>query len=267
MALMRTAVLLSCLAAVVVGAWARTPAASAAFRAPQAVRRAQPAGRSGIAITVTDPSGRTLPGISVELTGPATRTGETDASGQINFPGLPAGTYRARFTGEEVIAFEREVTLRAGQVATVRVALTPAPPPPAPKPSEDPPAPPPAPEPPPLGPAGTPQAVSIVELVERELIGNKDPRKDMLLACSGNTRTTLVQLNQPQARRVYDGAEALYYVIAGEGKFSIDGRTVQLQAAGFVSVPRGVGHTIERRGRRPLILLAVLSGEPCEQAK
>jgi hypothetical protein len=259
--------LLSCLAAVVAGAWAQTPAAPSISRGPQTVRRVQPAGRSGIAITVTDPRGRTLRGISVELTGPATRAGETDTSGQINFPGLPAGTYRVRFTGEEVVEFEREVTLRAGQVATLDVTLTPAPSPPAPKPAEDPPVPPPAPAAPLLGPAGAPQAVSIVQLVERELIGDNDARKDTLLACSGNTRTTLVQLNQPQARRVYEGAEALYYVIAGEGTFSVDGRTAQLQAAGFVSVPRGVAHSIERRGRRPLILLAVLSGEPCEQAK
>ena len=36
---------------------------------------------------------------------------------------------------------------------------------------------------------------------------------------------------------------------------------------GFLSVPRGASHSFERRGNRPLVLLAVLGGEPCEAAK
>jgi mannose-6-phosphate isomerase-like protein (cupin superfamily) len=35
----------------------------------------------------------------------------------------------------------------------------------------------------------------------------------------------------------------------------------------FLSVPRGSSHAFERRGGRPLVLLAVLGGEPCETAK
>ncbi len=39
------------------------------------------------------------------------------------------GTYRLRFSREGSITLEREVTLRAGEAATVDVALSPAPPP------------------------------------------------------------------------------------------------------------------------------------------
>ena len=104
-------------------------------------------------------------------------------------------------------------------------------------------------------------------LVERDLIGNNVPRKDALVACSGNTRTMLVQLNEPQAQRVYEGAESLYYVVAGEGAVSVEGRDTPLKAGVYASLPRGTTHALTRKGRRPLILLAVLSGEPCEQAK
>ncbi len=231
--------------------------------AAQAARPAAPrAGRSGVAITVTDATGMTLPGVMVELSGPTPRTAETDAGGQANFPGLNAGTYRLRFTGNTVTAFEREVTLAAGQIAKLPIRLTPAPEPVAATPEA--PASPPAPA---VGPGGQPQVLSVVDLVERELIGSNVPRKDALVACSGNTRTMLVQLNEPQAQRVYAAAEALYYVVAGEGAMAVDGRDVPLQAGVYASLPRGTTHALTRKGRRPLILLAVLSGEPCEVAK
>jgi mannose-6-phosphate isomerase-like protein (cupin superfamily) len=228
---------------------------------------AQPAGRAGVAITVTDASSATISDVTVELTGPTARSGVTDAGGQANFPGLQAGTYRLRFTGDTVIAFERELTLRAGQIAKLPITLSPAPaarevavapaPPPAPV----------APPPPAVGPIGQAQILSVISLVERELIANNAPRKDALIACSGNTRTMLVQLNESQAQRVYEGAETLYYVVAGEGAIAVDGRDTPLQAGVYASLPRGTIHAFTRKGRRPLILLAVLSGEPCEQAK
>ena len=118
-----------------------------------------------------------------------------------------------------------------------------------------------------MGPSGQAQILSVIDLVERDLIGNNVPRKDALVACSGNTRTMLVQLNQPQAQRVYDGAESLYYVVAGEGAMSVGGRDIPLQAGVYASLPRGTTHALTRKGRRPLILIAVLSGEPCEEAK
>jgi mannose-6-phosphate isomerase-like protein (cupin superfamily) len=221
-----------------------------------------------MAITVTDPKGATLEGVRVEILGASDRTGETNASGQLNFTAMQAGTYRLRFSGDELIAFEKEIVLRAGQTADVDVTLNAAPAPPEAAPPPAPPvAAPVAPSPPAAGPAGEPRTLSIVDLIERELIPNNVPRRDTLVSCSGSTRTTLVQLNQDQPQRLYDTAEATYYVVAGEGTVKMNGRDIALDAGSFVSVPRGTPHALVRRGRRPLILMATLSGTPCEQAR
>ncbi len=233
---------------------------------PAARRPAAPPARAGLAFTVTSPQGATLPDVHVDIIGATDRSGETNSSGQVTFPGLQAGTYRIRFSGDRVIGFEKEVTLRAGQIGNFDIMLNAAPPPPAPPP------PPPAPEPedPPaaaVGPAGEPRSLSIVELIERDLIPNNQPRRDTLVSCSGNTRSTLVQLNQDQPQRLYDTAEVTYYVVAGEGSVKMDGRDIAVNAGSFLSIPRGTAHAISRRGRRPLIMLATLSGTPCEQAR
>ncbi|HEY6359580.1 MAG TPA: carboxypeptidase regulatory-like domain-containing protein [Vicinamibacterales bacterium] len=221
-----------------------------------------------MAITVTDPRGGTLSGIRVEMMGPADRSGETNSSGNVNFPGLQGGTYRLRFSGDEVITYEREVTIRPGQIADLDVTLNPAPPPrvveaPAPPPAPIAEAPPPAPL---VGPPGTPQTLSVPDLLEENFVGSQ-PRRETVLACSGNTRSTMIQLNAALPERLYENADASYYVIGGEGVVRIAGRETKLATNGFVSVPRGTAHAFVRNGRRPLILLGVLSGEPCEEAK
>ena len=245
---------------------AQPPAATPAPRRPaQAARRTPPANtRSGMAITVTDPAGGTLEGIDVEVTGATDRHGLTNASGQVNFPGLQAGTYRLHFSGEPVVTFEREVTLRAGAVADIDVTLNPAPAVEEPPPSHaEEPAEAPAPA---VGPTGTPQTLSVPEVLERNFVGTQ-PRRETVLACSANTRTTMIQLNMPMPDRLYETADAAYYVIGGEGLVRIAGRETKLGTNGFVSVPRGTTHSFARSGRRPLVLFAVLSGEPCEEAK
>ena len=250
-------------------AFAQTPAPTAPVApAAPAVRRAPaaPAARSGMAITVTDPRGTILSGIHVEVLGTSDRRGDTNANGQLNFTAMQAGTYRLRFTSDAVISFEKEVTLRAGQVSDLDITLNPAPR--APEPVAPPPPPPPPPPPAPVvGPSGQPQMISIVDLVERELISGNQPRRETVVACSGNTRSTLVQLNQDQPERLYEEAEVGYYVVAGEGAVRIGGRDTALVAGSFVSLPRGTAHILIRRGRRPLIVLATLSGEPCEQPR
>ena len=284
---MRTLFLLSSLVLVASGASGQTPAQpaprpvqtapapatgvqapAASAPAPAAPRRpaapAAPASRSGIAITVTDGHGTPTADVHVAISGTSDREGTTDGSGQVNFVGMQPGTYRVRFDGPKVISFEREVAVRANQPTVVDVALTPAPPPP----------PPPAPAPPPapvaaapkVGPAGTPQVLSVVDLAERQLGGNQ-PRRETLVSCSGNTRTTLVLLNQDQAERLYDSAEIEYYVVAGQGTVRVGGRETPLAAGVFVSLPRNTSHSLVRRGNRALILLVTLSGEPCEEAK
>jgi mannose-6-phosphate isomerase-like protein (cupin superfamily) len=243
------------------------PEAAPAPRATQPARRApQRAARSGMAITVTNPEGATLAGVTVEVLGQSDRSGVTNESGQINFTGMQAGTYRVRFTGDMVIAFEREVSVRANQVADVDATLYPAPPPKVVTV---------APEPGPAaavataaapGPVGQPQLLSIVDLLDKEFIG-RQPRRETLLSCSGDLRTTMIQLNEPQPERLYELSEASYYVLAGEGTVRLDGRDVRLETNGFVSVPRGVAHSFVRRGNRPFVLLATLSGEQCQEPR
>jgi hypothetical protein len=236
--------------------------------APAARRPAQPAARSGFAITVTDSRGATIPEVTVELMGPTSRKGDTNASGQINFPGLQAGTYRMRFSGESVITLEREVAVRAGQVTDVDVTLSPAPPPPPPPPVAAAPERDPEPElpAPVVGPKGEVQSLLVTDLLEKEFVG-RTPRRESLLSCSGNMRTMMIQLNEPLPERLYADADAMYYVLGGEGTIRLNGRDARVVTNGYVSVPRGTTHAFTRRGNRPLVLLAVLSGEPCEQAK
>jgi hypothetical protein len=242
------------------------PATGAPAPAPRtpARRATQPAGRSGIAITVTDAQGATIEGVQVEVMGPTERSGTTNDSGQVNFPGLQASVYRLRFSGDPVVTFEREVTLRAGQIADLDIMLSRAP-----APKQDAPAPAPA-SPPPssasLGPGGMPQTLFIPDVLEKDFI-KREPRRESLLSCSGNTRTTMVQLNDPQPERLYADADAVYYVLGGEGTMRLNGKDTKLMTNSFVSVPRGVSHAFTRRGNRTLVVLAVLNGEPCEEAR
>lgn len=244
------------------------PPAQPNTAAPAPARRpAQPAARSGMAITVTGPTGATLAQVSVSVLGTTERAGETNDSGQLNFPGLQAGTYRVRFSGESVTTFEREVTLRAGQVADLDIMLNPAP---APKvvtvdaPASPAPA---APTTAAMGPAGSPQALSLYEMAEKELDA-KQPRRELLVSCSGSLRSTLVLLTtQDQPQRLYESAEVSYYVLGGQANVRIGDTDNNLSAGGYVSVPRGLPFTIARRGRGALSLLSILSGEPCEDAR
>ena len=238
------------------------PAPAAPATAPRRAAAPAPPSRTGIAITVTNAHGTPIPGVQVDIEGASDRNGETDGSGQVNFVGMQAGTYRARFGGDKVTPFEREVIVRAGLPTVIDVTLNPAPPPPAP-------APPPA-QPavakPIVGPPGMPQVLSIVDLAEKQLSGNQ-ARRETLVSCSGNTRTTLVLLNQDQPERLYDSAETDYYVIAGQGAVRLNGKDTGLAAGTYVSLPRNTSHGIVRRGNRPLVLLATLNGPPCEEAK
>lgn len=236
--------------------------------APAAPRRPAapaPVARGGVTIIVTDMGGAPLRDVRVQAVGPTERSGTTDGGGQLRITGMPAGTYRLRFSNEALVEFEREVVVRGGPNTEVDVSLRPAPPPvvitaPAP--------PPPAPvvQAAPTGPVGQLQSVTIQSLPNNEFIKN-EPRKETLLSCSANTRTTLVQMNQDQAVRLYDSADTTYYVVAGEGTITVGGRDIAVEATSFVSIPRGTRFGVSRKGRRPLIMVMQLSGEPCETPK
>jgi hypothetical protein len=263
---MRIVLLLSLILAPV-QLFAQTPAAPTGTPQPRATRPAT--SRTALVVTVTDPSGATLPGIHVEVLGTSDRSGDTNESGSLRFANVRAGTHRVRFSGPNVITFEREVFVRAGQTADLDVTLNPASSEDQqPQPQQPPQAAPQAPPTtggPPVGPPGEPKLVSILDLLEKDFIG-RQPRKETFLGCSGNARSTMIQLNETQPERLYETGEAMYYVLGGEGTMRLNGRESALVTGNFALVPRGASHGFVRKGKRPLILLAVLSGEPCQPA-
>ena len=242
-----------------------TPTTTAKPAQPRTQAPRQPAAGAlgGFAITVADSSGTPFEDVVVEMTGVSSEAGKTNSAGQLSFPRLRAGTYRLRFSGERVVAFEREVTLKAGEIMKVPVTLTAAEPP---KPVVvAPPPPPPAPAKPVVGPSGGPQIGSVLNLAENER--RTKERREILLSCSGNTRNMLLVLVGEQSQRVYDSAESTFYVLEGQGGAQVGGLMSQIGPGSFISVPRGTPFTLARQGNRPLSLMWTLSGEPCEKAR
>jgi mannose-6-phosphate isomerase-like protein (cupin superfamily) len=237
------------------------PAPAAPKPAPtQRPRAATAAAPTTATVTVTDPTGAALADVRVNLTGVLDRSGSTQSDGTVRFDGLRPGTYRLRFTKEGFTTFEREIEVRAGQPApTPAVTLTPAPE--APKP------PPPAPDPPKataLPPPGKAMTLSVPDFIEKNFITNSQPQKVSAVACSGVANTVLWQIREPWTDRQHAGADALLYVVGGEGTLRLEGRDSALAAGSFATVPRGMTYSLTRRGRNPLIVLATLAGEPCQ---
>ena len=209
-------------------------------------------------VTVTDLSGAPIADVRVNLIGALDRSGSTQTNGSVKFDGLRPGTYRMRFDKEGYVLFEREIEIRAGQAApNPSVALSPAavPPPPAkPEPPNKPDVPPP----------GKPITLAVPDYIERNFISNSQPQKVSSMGCSGLANTVLWQIREPWDNRQHPEADAMLYVIGGEGALRLDGRDTPVQAGSFAQVPRGTSYALTRRGRNPLIVLATLSGEPCQ---
>jgi outer membrane protein OmpA-like peptidoglycan-associated protein len=77
--------------------------------------------------TVTDSDGKALPGVQVELTGPAQRTLTSGNTGEIKAEALPAGEYYAQVNVQEYLFKRVPVTIVSRNDATVRLSLTPRP--------------------------------------------------------------------------------------------------------------------------------------------
>ena len=103
-----------------------------------------------------------------------------------------------------------------------------------------------------LGPKGQPLTHVIGDLLEKEYVG-KQPRRETLLSCSGSERSTMIQLNEALPERLYENADAIYYVLGGEGAIMMNGKETRLGLNAFVSVPRGTSHSFSRRGNRLLV--------------
>ena len=209
-------------------------------------------------ITVTDLAGAPIPDVRVTLTGSLDRSGSTQSNGTVKFDGLRPGIYRLRFMKDGFMTLEREIEWRAGQPPpSPTIAMSPAP--------EQAPPPPPAPKSAPMPPPGKAMSVALPDYIEKNYITNSQPQKVSVVGCSGLAQNVLWQIREPWENRQHAGADAMLYVIGGEGTLRLDGRETPMQAAHFASVPRGSSYSLIRRGRNPLIIFATLVGEPCAQ--
>lgn len=232
---------------------------------PQAAAPAQArprvAANLSLWLFVTDNEGRNLEDVTVSLTGPVDRELKTPGDTGLRFTNLRAGTYRARFAREGFHTFEKEIILRAGTTPEIAVTLTTAPPPPTP-PAPAPEPPPPAAA-PPLPPPGTPKTLSLPDFIEKNFISGREPHKENIVGCSGVGQAVLWQVRDPWEGRQHASVDGMLYVVGGEGSITIDGRDVSVTAGSFSVIPRGTTYGFTRRGRNPLIVLAVLAGAPC----
>jgi hypothetical protein len=213
---------------------------------------------------ITDGSGRAIENVTVNVMGPVDREVKSPASGATRVEGLRAGTYRVRFSHENFITFEREITWRAGTSApelsiTLNAAPKP-PPPPAPAPVV---VAPPSTSTPALPPPGAPKTVGIPEFLEKNFITNREPQKESLVGCSGLGQAMLWQIREPWTGRRHESADGMFYVVAGEGRLKLGEREFTVASGAFAVVPRGTVYNLSRSGRNPLMVLAVLAGAPC----
>ena len=231
-------------------------AAQAPARAP-AQKPAAASPRAGsVRIAVKDQDGTSLSEVRLALSGAGTGEFVTGGAGTVVVPDLKDGVYRLRCEREGFITFEREFTVRGGTYGHIDVVLDPAPPPP------------PAPEPPPpaaVAPGGPPVTLSVVDFLDRNLIG-REPLKESVLACSPLETVRLLQMREGVAQHVHERGDEIIYVVAGEGTARIGDATTPLRAGSLVVVTNGTGHAFERAGKNPLIVVSTLVGAPCEHA-
>ena len=242
------------------------PAPAATTQAPKPKPRpAASAANLSLTLFVADSSRKLLEGVTVTLTGPVERELKTPPGTGLRITGLRPGTYRARFARDGFETFEREIRLRGSdEVEVTLVAASPPPTPPPPPPPSPAPAPPPAPTTAGnLPPTGTPKTISLLDYIEKNFISGREPHKENIVGCSGVGQAVLWQIREPWDGRQHASADGMFYVIGGEGGIKIDGREIGVTAGSFAVVPRGTPYGFTRRGRNPLIVLAVLAGAPC----
>src|SRR5262249_2801756 len=156
---------------------ARGPAKKPAVASPRT---------SSVRIAVRDQDGTSLSEVRLVLSGSGTGEFLTGAAGTTVIPDLKDCVCRLRCGREGFSTLEREVTVRGGEYGRIDVVLDLAPRPP-PKPAPEP-APPAA-----IPPGGRPVTVSVVDYLDRNLIG-REPLKESILACNPLETVRLLQM-------------------------------------------------------------------------
>ena len=229
---------------------------------PPAPKTTAPAARATtpVVVTVTDQSGAPLQGTTVSVAGSLTRAVTTVANGTARVLGLRPGTYRFRFEHPNFITLERDVTVRGGAVPEIEVTLSPAP---QPAPAPEPAAPPVETNAPAAAPPGETRHLSIVDFLDKNLIGGREPIKRDEVGCTASARTTLVQVRDSLPDEARPDADEVLYVVAGQGTLRLGNRDLSLDSSTVAVVPRGTVRGLTKKGRNPLIVLSVVSGPAC----
>ena len=102
--------------------------------------------------------------------------------------------------------------------------------------------------------------------MDKNFVG-RDPLKESVLACNGLETVRLLQLRDPVAEHTHSNMDEVLYVVAGEGTIHLGATQTNIGAGSLSVVPHGTPHSVERRGRNPLILLSTLAGAPCPNAR
>jgi mannose-6-phosphate isomerase-like protein (cupin superfamily) len=217
---------------------------------------------AAVELSVTTMVGMTIPGATVKAEGPTSRAGTTGADGRIVFENLPAGTYRFRIERDSFVTLEKEVLVWSGvrtaaQAVLSAGAATPAPAAP----------PPPAPAPTMSGPvlkAGEPRMLSLTDNIAEQLLREKDPVAERQLGCSGATSSRLIRVNDSLTVHSHADADEVLYIVAGDVTLKLGEKEQTLTPGWFSLVPRGMAHSLTRRGRNPVLILSTVSGPPCQ---
>jgi hypothetical protein len=248
--------------ALALGATVANVAGQTPGRAPVPRAAAAAAKPTSVRISVKDKSGASLSDVRLLVSG-AAGGGEytTGPAGTAIVPIPKAGLFRVRCERDGFVTLEREFTVGNGTWNPVDVVLNEAPPPAAP-----PPAPAPEPKPAAIPSSGPPVTVSIPDFVDKNFIG-RDPMKESILACKPMETVRLLQMRDSLAPHVHDGVDEIIYVVAGDGAMKIGQEETALRAGSLVFVPNGSGHSLERRGKNPLIVVSTLVGSSCDRAR
>ena len=221
---------------------------------------AAPAKTTSVRVTVRDADGATLEGVHLTLSGDGSGEADTAAVGTAVFPSLKEGAYRLKAERKGYITLEREFSVKGSVLSPIDLVLNAAPPPPSP------PAPPPTPRVAAAGAPGPAVNVAIPDFLDKNYIG-RDPIKESVLACAASETVRLLQVRDAIAAHVHDDADEMIYVVAGEGAVRVGETVTTVKAGAFSLVPRGTRHSLERRGKNPIIVMSTLAGAPCTAAQ
>lgn len=218
-------------------------------------------------VRVTDRSGTPLDAATVTAEGPLGRKGDTDRNGSVTFKNVSAGTYRFRIERDKFVPLEKEVIVKGGTMATVEAALSAAPPPPEPpKPVAPPPV---APTPKPVAPVltpGEPRALSLPDFIQDQGMP-RTATKESPVGCSGATAAKVIQVRDALASHNHAAADEMLYLISGEATVKLGDKEYGVTPGWFIVVPRGMDHTVTRKGRNPVTLLSIVGGPTCAEAQ